>query len=157
MSTRSRCRAKRRRKSSVPATEPAPSSTPVRTLRLRIGLLRSRRGLALRRSSLLGRDRRFELAQTALQVVEDESDRRLRRGRRGDQAVTVPDHEDAPALQGDLELRELTAAVRRLALPLGFRQQPLGFLCDALCTLLVRERRADDLAPALEDNGGADL
>src|SRR6478752_4842912 len=59
------------------------------------------------------------LAPTALQVVEDESDRRLRRGRRGDQAVTVPDHEDAPALQGDLELRELTAAVRRLALPLG--------------------------------------
>src|SRR5437660_2368920 len=155
---RSRCRAKRLRKSNVPATEPAPSSMPVRTLRLRIGLLGSRRGLALRRSSLLGRrGRRFELAQAALQVVEDEPYRRLRRGRRRDQPVAVPDDEDAAALEGDLELRELVAAVGWTALLLGFRQQLLGFLCHSLCTLLIRQRGADDLTAALEDHSSANL
>src|SRR6476620_3943551 len=148
MSTRSRRRAKRRRKSSVPATEPAPSSMPVRTLRLRIGLLRSRRGLALRRSSLLGRGGGFELAQAALQVVEDEADRRLRQRRRSNQAVAVPNDENAPALEGDLELRELAAAVGSFALLLGFCQQLLALLRDPLCARVVRKRGADDVAAA---------
>src|SRR5205085_6830639 len=138
----------RRRKSSVPASEPAPSSMPVRTLRLRIGLPRRPRRLAFRSRPLLGRGRGLEVAQTTLEVVEDETDRGLRLRRRRDQAITVPDDEDAAGLKRDLELGELAGCV--VAPLLGLVQQRFGLARDALRTLLVRERRADDLAAALE-------
>src|SRR6266704_6195531 len=119
-STRSRWRARRRRKSSVPASEPAPSRTPVRTLRLRIGFLRPARRLAPRGRAFLRRGRSVEVPQAALEVVEDEPDRRLRLRRRRDQAIAVPDDEDAPALERDLELRELGGLAARVAPLLGF-------------------------------------
>src|SRR4051794_2204907 len=101
---RSRRRAARRRTSTEPAREPAASSTPVTSLRGGIfGLLllcgrAALRGLRLRRLLLrLGRGAPVGLdrAEAGLQVVEDEADGRLRRRRRGDQAVAVADDEDA--------------------------------------------------------------
>src|SRR5262249_32526944 len=141
-----------------PATEPAPRKTPVRTLRLRIGLLGTGRGLPpSRRRALLWRGRGVEISQTALEVVEDEPDGRLRLCCRSDQAVAVPHDEDAAAVQRALELRDPRGAVRRATLALCFRQQRLGFSGDVLRALLIRKRRADDLTAPLEDDGGADL
>src|SRR4051794_37536472 len=128
---------------------------PVRTLRLRIGLLRFRRRLALGRLAFL-RSRGLELAQAALQVVEDEPDRRLRRRRRRDQTIAVPNDEDTSGLQRDLELSEL-AAIRPVALLLGLRQQRLGLLCHPFRALVVGQRGADDFTAAFEDNRSADL
>src|SRR3954447_1391747 len=128
---------------------------PVRTLRLRIGLPRRARRLAFRSRPLLGRG--LEVAQTTLEVVEDETDRGLRLRRRRDQAIAVPDDEDAPGLEGDLELRELAGLVGCLAPLLGFGQQGLCLARDVLRTLLVCERGADNLAAAIEDDSGADL
>src|SRR3954452_21242070 len=130
---------------------------PVRTLRLRIGLPRRPRRLAFRTGPLLGRGRGLEVAQATLEVVEDETDRGLRLRRRRDQAIAVPDDEDAPGLEGALELRELAGLVGCLAPLLGFGQQGLCLVRDLLRTLLVYERGADNLAAALEDDSGADL
>src|SRR5437763_158623 len=169
MSTRSRSRARRRRRRSVPIAEPVPSRTPVRTLRPRIAVtfprrLRLRLGLRLRRSGrralglrlrlgLGGRALRLcrcaQLAEAALEVVEDEPDRRLRRRRRCDQRLAVADDEDAAALERDLELCELSARVAGLP-----RVEELARLpSDLAGARLVAQGRAEDFPAPVEDHG----
>src|SRR5256714_1547456 len=120
---------------------------PVRTLRLRIGLPRWARRLAFRSRPLLGRGRGLEVAQATLEVVENETDRGLRLRRRRDQAIAVPDDEDAPGLEGDLELRELAGLVGCLAL-LSF--VPLTFLALSLLGLTGRADESSYLVTELK-------
>ena len=90
-------------------------------------------------------------------VREHEPDGRLRLRCRRDQTLAVSDDEDAPGLEGDFELRELTGSIGLVAPLLGLGQQRFGLVRDLLRTPLVRERRADHLAAALEDDGGTNL
>src|SRR3954470_9459047 len=107
-------------------TEPAPRRTPVTTLR---------RGIALRG----GR------AKRALQVVEDEADRRLGTGRRGDRALALADDEDAAVERRRLELRPRARVPG--GRPLGGGEQRRGGLAEPLAGL---PGRGDDGARAVE-------
>ena len=93
----------------MPASEPAASTTPVTTLRR--GIVPDRLGApawsAFRLRLLLVGD----AAQTALQVVEDEPDRRLGGRGRGDRPLLVADDEDTPLGGCDLELGQLLVPV----------------------------------------------
>src|SRR2546430_9293890 len=156
----------------APASMPPATPNNAATLR-RIGLLRPRgwllhcRGLlrgrpflggrlpgcGLSRGRLLGSRLHRDRPQGALQVVEDEADRRIRRGRRCDPGLSLRDDEDASLLRRRFELNQ--ASVSGLD-PLRVRQQPPGPLGQAARAALV-ERRGPDLALVVEDDGGLDL
>src|SRR5438132_9571618 len=118
----------------LPASDPAASRKPVSSLRLGTGLALA---LALpgSRLGLLCRPPRTRLrlllargaAQAALQVVEDEPDRRLGARRRRDHPPLVADDEDAAFRRRRLELRERAPVVPAHLLRGGQqRTRPLG-------------------------------
>src|SRR5205823_14555219 len=134
---------------------PTASRNPVRKLRRLIGLLLPRRprprlGLRLR----LRRGLLTEAAQAALEVVEDEPDRRLLARRRRDHAVAVRDHKNAPAAQRDVELDELQAFLGPMLLG---RAQELERRLRQPAGALVVDRRGDDRPLAIEDDSRLDL
>ena len=88
---------------------PAASRKPVTTLRG--GIVGFLRRLLRGRPALPGR-RLLDRAQARLQVVEDEPDGRLGRGRRRDQTAAVADDEDAAVDRRRLELGDVRARRR---------------------------------------------
>src|SRR4051812_14962691 len=98
MSTRSRGFANERRKMTLPAKMPVAKPSAARKLRFIVGLL-STRSLRLRRLGV-------GIPQGALQVVEDETDRRRRARRRSDPPRVVAHDEDAAIGRRGLELRD---------------------------------------------------
>src|SRR6478752_2471086 len=99
--------------------------------------------------------RRAGRAQAALQVVEDEADRRLGPGHRSDGAVAFDDDEDTPVQRGRLELHERRVAdMRHLERPADERN---GRLCEALGGRLVGDRVGEDVAVRVEQACGLDL
>ena len=114
--------------------------------------------LALRRRGSARRER-VDLyfddgSKTALQVVEDEADRRLGRRRRGDRPLLVP-YEEHTSLRGrDLELRERLAVLRGA---LGSRLQLACCVGERVAPRLVGERRAEQRPVLVEHHRCLDL
>src|SRR5919201_4810912 len=137
-----------------------------RGLALRTG---RRRGLLLRRGRFLrlrfrrGRCpprpalrcwRRLDIAKRRLEVVEDETNRRIPRRRRRDTGLPVPDDEDAAFAGRHLELRQRTlAAPHRLG---GTEQLSRG-PGELLALPRIPERRACHRPRLVEDDGSFDL
>src|SRR5258705_7464606 len=99
MSTRSRGFANERRKTTLPAKIPEAKPTTARNLRFIVQLRSTWWSLRLR-------GLRLGIAQTALQVVEDEPDRWRRPRRRRNPASAVTHDEHAAARRRSLELRD---------------------------------------------------
>src|SRR5262245_11999654 len=97
---------------------------------------------------LVGLGRRA--AQATLEVVEDETDRRLGDGRRGDPPRAFANDEHAPVLGRDLELRD--GAVSRRAL-----EQLCGRTGERGACRLVGEGRSPDRAALVEQHRRLDL
>src|SRR5438876_12145750 len=149
----------------APATMPPTMPRSAAALR-RIRLLLSRRRLLRRgprrRGFLRGR-RAFpslglrlggDRAQGALQVVEDEADGRLGRGRGCDPRLRVGDDEHAAFLRRRLELDQ-RSSVAGLDL-LRLAQEPHGSIREGAGAALV-ERGSRNLPGLVEDDRGLDL
>src|SRR6266568_4518140 len=111
------------------------------------GLLR-RDGFLLRRGLLL------HVAQSRLEVVEDEPGGRIAARRGRDDRLAVPHHEDAAFAGRHLELRQ-----RALSLFDALRggKQPSGSLGDLVGTPRISEGRRGDLPRVVEHDRGLDL
>src|SRR5436309_10355537 len=152
----------------------APASIPPATPRIaaalrRIGLLPPRRRLLrglprrLRRGGLLRRSRslprrtrrlRRDRAKGALEVVENEADRRVRERGGGDPNLPLRDDEHAPLMRGRLELDQ-RPAVTALEL-LCLLEEALRSLRERVGAGLVQGRRRD-LARVVEHDRSLDL
>src|SRR5260221_11516729 len=145
MSTRSRGFAKERRKMTLPAKIPVAKPTAARNLRFIVRLL-STWSLRLWRVGL-------GVPEAALEVVEDEPDRRSRPGRRGDPPRAVADDEDAAIRRRRLELRDRALGAEPARALEQLRRGPR----DALGGLLAPERRAEHGTVFAEEHRRLDL
>src|SRR5262245_27779052 len=103
-----------------PATTPAAAAAAAITARLSRFIAAFSRCVAVSGRRLVARHRSLasvpaEAAQAAPQVVEDEPDRRLLRGRRGDRVLALADEEDASRAELGLQLRQRPRACRARA------------------------------------------
>src|SRR5207245_862636 len=96
-----------------------------------------------------------DAAQAALQVVENEADRRPRGRRRGDRAAAVAGDEDATSERRRLELRQ--GLPRPGPDAAGRGEELLRGTCDPGRTVLVGERRSGHGTAVVEEDGGLDL